>query len=86
MNLPNIDTRGWVALGLFALTAAVLWLIAWKPDLTDNAGFMVIAQAIVISGLISVVNYLFGSSKGATDVRDQLGQVISKLPDPDAKP
>jgi hypothetical protein len=86
MTLPTIDTRGWVALGLFALTAAVLGLIAWKPDLTDNAGFMVIAQAIVISGLISVVNYLFGSSKGATDVRDQLGQVISKLPDPDAKP
>ncbi len=83
MRFPLPDTRGWVALGLFALTTMILGMIYAQPTLTTNQGFMLLAQAIVLSGLINgAVAFLFGSSKGAADSRDQVGQALGKIPDP----
>lgn len=67
------DSRGWNAIGLYVLTASVLGLLAWKPELKDNSLFSMLAQAIVISGLINgAVQFFYGASK-------------DKAPDP-AKP
>jgi hypothetical protein len=40
----------------------------------------VIISQVIGAGFLSIVNYFFGSSKGAGDVRAQLGQALDKLP------
>ena len=58
------DSRGWFSAGLFALTAAVLALLAWNPRLADNHLFATLAQAVVITGLINLAaGYEFGAAK-----------------------
>ncbi len=73
------DLRLLVATALFALTFYIFWLIAKQPGLTANQGFMLLAQAIVISGVIVVVNYLFGSSKGAADANARADKALEKI-------
>lgn len=70
------DLRGCVALGLFLLTGGVIVMIALNPSLADNQGFMILAQAVVVSGLLAVVNYLFGASKGASDANARADKAL----------
>lgn len=64
-KFPLPDTRGWVALGLFALTAMIFLMIRETPTLTANQGFMFLAQAVIVSGLIGgVIAFLFSATKG----------------------
>lgn len=73
------DLRACVAIGLFALTALVVALIAFQPHLADNQGFMILAQAIVVSGLLAVVNFLFGASKGASDANARADKALDAV-------
>ena len=62
MNLP--DTRGWIALGLFALTTYVFTILALNISQSDlRQLFVVLATALVSGGLMGVVGFYFGSSK-----------------------
>ena len=40
--------------GIFILTVIVLWMIYDKPELAENQLFSVLAQAIVVQGLIGL--------------------------------
>lgn len=69
------DLRGWVALGLFLLTAYVITLMAANPKLAESQLFATVATAIVTSGLIGgVVAWLYGSSKGSDDKTELLAR------------
>ena len=41
--------------GVFALTLLVLVMIAWRPELAKDDLFKMLAQAIVIQGLVGLV-------------------------------
>lgn len=41
--------------GVFGLTLIVLAMIGWKPELANNDLFKMIAQAIIIQGLVGLV-------------------------------
>jgi hypothetical protein len=60
------DTRGWLAIGFFGLTAHVLDLIAGAPNLGENKLFFALAEGVVVTGLIGgVVAFYFAASKKA---------------------
>lgn len=61
-------TQSLVAAGLFALSWRVVEMLSANPGLSDNQGFMFVAQAIIVSGLVSgVVAFFFGASKATAD-------------------
>jgi hypothetical protein len=75
------DTRGWLALGGIVQVTLALVLLAFVPIPKENHDvFVVIISQVIGAGFLSIVNYFFGSSKGAGDVRAQLGQALDKLP------
>ena len=51
---PAPTARGIAGAGVFALTVLVLALIAWQPSLADNDLFKMLAQAIVVQGLVGL--------------------------------
>lgn len=72
------DFRGWVAIGLFALSFFVIALLAIKPELAKIELFALLAQAIIVSGLIGgVVAFLYGSSKSSAE-KDRTIQTLSQ--------
>jgi hypothetical protein len=62
------DTRGWLAIGFFGLTAHILDLLAQTPNLGDNKLFFALAEGVVITGLIGgVVAFYYAASQKAAD-------------------
>jgi len=56
--------------GIFLLTLIVLWMIWSRPDLADNDLFKMLAQAIVVQGLVglAMAHWFTASSSHAQDV------------------
>ena len=54
MNAPRANARAVAGAGIFALTLLVLAMIFFKPELVENDLFKMLAQAIVIQGLIGL--------------------------------
>lgn len=72
------DSRGWVAIALFALSTYVLTLLAFFPALAQITLFSVLAQAIIVSGLIGgVVAFFYASSKSSAD-KDETIKKLTK--------
>lgn len=62
------DLRTGVAASVIVMVFKVLGMIEKNPALTQNQGFMFLAQAIVISGFIgSILAFLFAASKTSAD-------------------
>ena len=81
MRPPRPDTRGWLAIGGVAQVTLALWLLARVAVPKENHDlFVVLISQVVGAGYLAMIQYFFGSSKGATDVRDQLGRVLDKIP------
>jgi len=93
MKLTDIrlpDTRAWVALGLFALGLRALELVAERPQLASNQLFSMLAQALILTGVVAqVAAYYFGSSKGSP-AKDEtiagLARPAEAAPEPPATP
>ena len=70
------DNRGWMALGLFAMTAWVLWLARpGQPEPSEY--FKILSQAVVITGFINgVLSFLYTSSKSTAEAREQAGKAL----------
>jgi len=62
MRMP--DARAIAGCGIFALCLVVLGMIYHRPDLANNDLFKMLAQAIVVQGLIGLaMAYYFTSSQ-----------------------
>jgi hypothetical protein len=62
------DTRGWLAIGFFGLTAHILDLLAQTPNLGESKLFFALAEGVVITGLIGgVVAFYYAASQKADD-------------------
>lgn len=71
------DTRGWMALGLFSMTAWVLWLARPIGGAEPSEFFKILAQAVVITGFINgVLGFLYTSSKATAEAREQAGKAL----------
>lgn len=70
------DTRGGALIGLFILTAAILW---WsRPALGQEPSefFKAIAQAVVLTGFLAAIGFLFNASKGASEANDRADKAL----------
>lgn len=69
MKLPyGVNERTIAGAGIFVLSVAIIALIAFKPDIADNELFGVLAQAIIVQGLVGLtMAYWFQASKDRGD-------------------
>lgn len=75
-NLSMSTARVIAGGGVFALTLIILAIMVWKPDLAKDDLFKMIAQAIVIQGLIGLVMAFLFTGKNDHD------QASGKTDDP----
>lgn len=54
MNFPRFHARTLAGGGVFALTVLVLGMIYAKPELANNDLFKMLAQAIIVQGLVGL--------------------------------
>lgn len=72
------DMRGWVAIGFFAVTFYVLWMIKQNPALLANASFMQLAGALMTGGPLLVATNLFGGTKSGSETSEKLAEAVKR--------
>lgn len=71
------DQRGWMAIGLYALTVWITWLARPVAGAEPSEFFKTLATGVVITGFLNgVVSHLFTSSKASADVRAQADKAL----------
>lgn len=80
MNILPPDSRGYLAIAGFLLIASALGILAFVeiPATNHDLFNTLISQAVAV-GFVSIINYYFGSSKGASENRDQLNRTNDTL-------
>ena len=70
------DTRGGALIGLFILTAYILWVS--RPALGEEPSefFKAIAQAVVLTGFLADIGFLFSASKGASEANARADKAL----------
>lgn len=54
--------------GVFVLATLIFGLIAWNPALADNDLFKMLAQAVIVQGLVGLVMaFLYAGNQHKTD-------------------
>ena len=77
------ELRGWITLGLFALTIYIVHLVASNPKLEDSKLFFSLATLIVGTCFVNVVGFWFGSSKSSDTKSETINALADKV---DGKP
>ncbi len=57
------DQRGWALIGLFLLTFLILWWTAPPVGQEPSEFFKAIAQAVVLTGFLAAIGFLFNAAK-----------------------
>lgn len=70
------DTRGGALIGLFILTGAILWWSAPAPGQEPTEFFKAIAQAVVLTGFLAAIGFLFNASKGASEANARADEAL----------
>lgn len=86
MKEPKRRLRAWidgpsvVTIAIFALSWRLFEAIIEDPALADNQGFMLLAQAVIVTGAVGLVaSYYFGASKTNTDDQEVIRQQAEAL-------
>ena len=77
---PSI--RDVAVIGILSMCVMLFWMIWLQPSLTDNQGFMFLAQSVIVSAFVGgVVAYLFQiqSQRDAKLAQDQVSKAIDAL-------
>lgn len=61
--MPMPDTRGFIVLGLFMLTAMIFVMLFLNPAIANVQLFGVLATAVISGGLGASIGFYFGSSQ-----------------------
>jgi hypothetical protein len=70
------ETRGWIVIGLFALTGYILRVAAPDPGAEPSEFFKAIAQAVVLTGFLAAVGFFFQASKGASEANARADKAL----------
>lgn len=79
------DTRGWLAIAFVAILVLVLVITAFNRFPEGNKDlFVFMAGQVVGAAMLAIVNFYFGSSKGAADANARADKAMAALQAPDA--
>lgn len=70
------DQRGGALIGLFLLTGYILRVTAPAVGAEPSEFFKAVAQAVVLTGFLAAIGFLFQSSKGTADANARADRTL----------
>lgn len=70
------DQRGGALIGLFSLTAGILWYTRPIGGAEPSEFFKAIAQAVVLTGFLAAISFLFNAAKGTSEANARTDAVL----------
>ena len=73
------DARGWIGLGCFVLSAAVLIMIYRDRTLLEDQAFLVLATAVIVTGWINgPVSWAYAATKGGGEAAESSARIAEQ--------
>lgn len=79
------DARGWIGIGVFALSVMLLWMMR-EPSLREDEFFQTIATVIISNGLMAVVAWAYAATKGGGELADKNAAIVQEASNGRPKP
>lgn len=70
------DARGWIGIGIFALTVAVIIMLAAIPSLRSDEFFKTIATLIIGAYIKDVVGWAYSATKSGSELASANSRII----------
>lgn len=71
------DARGWIGIGVFALTIMLLRMMK-DPEIRGDEFFQTIATVIIATGWGSVVSWAYAATKGGGELADKNADLVKQ--------
>lgn len=71
------DARGWIGLGVFAVTVLLLRMMR-EPAMREDEFFQTIATMVISSGFLSVVAWAYAATKGGGELADKNAAIVAE--------
>lgn len=73
----NIDARGWVGIGVYAMSVMILWMMAAFPELRQDEFFKTIATLILGTAFVNgVVSWAYSATKAGGEMADRNQRLV----------
>ena len=80
------DERGFIVIGLFALTGYILYRAGPHGSEQPSEFFKAIGQAVVLTGFLAAVGFFFQASKGASEANSRADKALGLVTPPTPPP
>ncbi len=70
------DARGWIGLGVFAISVMLIWMMHDNRELREDEFFQTIATVIISNGLMAVVAWAYAATKGGGELADKNAAIV----------
>ena len=70
------DARGWIGLGVFAISIMLIWMMHNSRELREDEFFQTIATVIISNGLMAVVAWAYAATKGGGELADKNAAIV----------
>ncbi len=71
------DARGWIGIGVFALSVMLLWMMR-DARLREDEFFQTIATVIIANGLMAVISWAYAATKGGGELADKNAAIVAE--------
>lgn len=71
------DARGWIGIGVFALSVMLLWMMR-DDNLRSDEFFQTIATVIIANGLMAVISWAYAATKGGGELADKNAAIVAE--------
>lgn len=69
------DARGWIGIGVFALSVMLLWMMKDR-QLREDEFFQTIATVIIANGLMAVISWAYAATKGGGELAEKNAAIV----------
>lgn len=86
MKIPKIQARAIAGAGIFLLTLIVMLMIWHKPELAKDDLFKMLAQAIIVQGLVGLAMAYYFTSQHRDTASGKADDPVHVTPDEEETP
>lgn len=72
------DARGWIGIGVFAISVMLIQLLKSDPSLRQDEFFQTIATVIISNGLMGVVAWAYAATKGGGELAEKNAAIVAE--------
>ncbi len=70
------DARGWIGIGVFAISTMLIWMMHNSRELREDEFFQTIATVVIANGLMAVIAWAYSATKQGGELAEKNANIV----------